>query len=220
MRTLGTINGEGFNCQIIEHSDGRVEFLADADIDADGANGQNNKIPAYNNTNTGSEHLANGGMAIKGGKVVGVTSWYKHIVICGRDGQPKQFPQGLIASKTSYHYPYFALDDPEAYVDSETIPYMVVPPMIITRTAGAVLGCACEALNTKTGKKSVGIVADTGPRTKVGEVSIQMARELGIPCSPRSGGTNSPIIKYTLWPGVKSTVNPVPLQRFNGKHIL
>jgi hypothetical protein len=41
MRTIGVIVNEGFSCKITEDSDGRVFFTADADIDADGANGQN-----------------------------------------------------------------------------------------------------------------------------------------------------------------------------------
>lgn len=39
-RILGTILGEGFTCDVHEGDDGRVHFVADADIDADGANGQ------------------------------------------------------------------------------------------------------------------------------------------------------------------------------------
>jgi flavin-dependent dehydrogenase len=40
-KILGTITDEGFTCTIHEDDDGRVHFVADADIDADGANGQN-----------------------------------------------------------------------------------------------------------------------------------------------------------------------------------
>ena len=45
--TLGTIVNEGYSCAIAQEQDGRVHFLADADIDADGANGQNNAPAAY-----------------------------------------------------------------------------------------------------------------------------------------------------------------------------
>jgi hypothetical protein len=41
-RVLGIITAENFACTIFEDSDKRVHYTADADIDADGANGQNN----------------------------------------------------------------------------------------------------------------------------------------------------------------------------------
>src|SRR5688572_16619339 len=130
MRVLGTITGEGFTCPIQEDDDGVVSYLADADIDADGANWQNGKVAAYMIWNKGSEHLANGGMGMAGGKVVGVQSWFRDIVILGSDGQPKEFPGGIIASKTAYRFPGAALDDPKAYVDSETVPYVCIPPLV------------------------------------------------------------------------------------------
>ena len=68
MRTIGTITNEGYSCQIIEDDDKRVHFSADADIDADGANGQNGGPPAYKADDSGTELLANGGMKIVNGK--------------------------------------------------------------------------------------------------------------------------------------------------------
>jgi hypothetical protein len=46
MRTLGTITNEGYSCVIREDDQLRVFFMADGDIDADGANGQNGGPPA------------------------------------------------------------------------------------------------------------------------------------------------------------------------------
>jgi len=63
-----------------------VHFLADADIDADGANGQNGALAAYKVDNSGSELLANGGMKIVNGRVVCAHSWARDIVILGDDG--------------------------------------------------------------------------------------------------------------------------------------
>src|SRR4051794_37994355 len=133
MKTIAVIQGAA-----ITYDDVRGRFRADADIDADGANGQNGKIAAYLANNKGSEDLANGGMGIRGGRVVGVASWYKDIVVLGDDGQPKVFPGGVIVSKTAYKFPSPAgisraewFQRPEAYVDSETVPYIVVPPAII-----------------------------------------------------------------------------------------
>ena len=209
-RLIEQITAEGFTADILEYPDGRVEFTADADIDADGANGQIGEKAAYMAGDAGSELLANGGMGMKNGAVVGVKSWYKDIVICGANGQPRMFPGGLVASKTSYvrhvigSNRAMAADDPSAYIDAETIAYIAIPPIIIAATKGAVMGCRTRVTNLANGKVSEGIVADVGPRTKVGEVSIQMARELGLDPSPRSGGVSTQTIRYEIWPGVVS----------------
>ena len=63
-RLLGTITAEGYACRILEDDDGRVHYMADADIDADGANGQHGGAAAYKVDDSGSELLANGGMKI------------------------------------------------------------------------------------------------------------------------------------------------------------
>lgn len=202
MRVLGRVNGEGFEGLIQEDRDSRVFFLGDADIDADGANGQHGAQAAYMVGDRGSELLGNGGMGMRGGRVVGVTDWYRDIVICDEKGMPVVFAGGVIASKTSYRFPGRDPRDPAAYVDSETVPYIVVPPIVRTDTKGKVLGCKCCVTHKATGRAVLGVVADIGPRNKVGEVSIEMARRLGLPHSPRIGGTSAPVILYELWPGV------------------
>lgn len=200
MRLLGVITNEGYSCQIFEDDDGRVHFTADADIDADGANGQNGGPAAYKFDDSGTEFLANGGMKIIAGKVVCAHAWARDIVILDTDNEPKIFPGGIIASTTWYRIPGKAATDPAAYVDSETIPYIVVPPLIIQQTAGIVRGC--KARITWNGKSVDCVVADRGPKGKVGEVSIAAARAIGLPESPKNGGTDEPQVLYELWPGV------------------
>lgn len=199
MKTLGKITGEGFLCIIRQQTDGRVYFTADADIDADGANGQCGQVAAYRSDNKGSEHLANGGMKIVQGKVVFAQDWGRQIVVLGKDNQPLVLKNGVIPSKTWYRHPGKAIDDPAAYVDSETVPYIVVPPLIVQAAVGVVRGCRARA--TWRGKVVDCVVADLGPRSKIGEVSIAAARALGLPSSPRSGGSNVPDVLYELWPG-------------------
>ncbi|WP_232924735.1 glycoside hydrolase family 75 protein [Pseudomonas cichorii] len=152
---------------------------------------------------TGTEYLANGGMKRVGGKVICAAHWARSIVILGSDNEPKIFPGGVIASTTWYRVPGKALDDPAAYVDSETVPYIVVPPLIVQKTVGVVRGCLARA--TWNGKSVDCVVADLGPKNRVGELSIALARELGINPSPRNGGLSKPEILYELWPGM-----PVP----------
>ncbi|MFN7899282.1 MAG: hypothetical protein ACK5N0_06390 [Synechococcaceae cyanobacterium] len=198
-RTLGTIQGEGFDCTIQEDPDGRVYFTADADIDADGANGQHGAPAAYRVDDSGSEALANGGMAKRGNTVVCAQSWARDVVITNPDGNPRVFPGGVIASKTWYQIPGRHADDPQAYVDAATVPYIVVPPVIIRKTQGVVRGCRARV---SLGSKSVEcVVADQGPSNRIGELSIAAAAALGLPSSPRNGGTEEPVVLYELWPG-------------------
>lgn len=197
---LGVIQNEGYSCDIFEDDDGRVHFTADADIDADGANGQNGKPAAYKSDDSGSEYLANGGMKIDGGKVVFAHPWGKDIVILDNGNEPKIFPGGVIASKTWYRVPGKDANDPAAYVDAETVPYIVVPSLIVKKTKGIVRGC--KARVTWKGKFVDCVVADLGPRGKIGELSIAAARAVGLPSSPRTGGASEPDVLYELWPGI------------------
>jgi hypothetical protein len=200
MRQIGTITNENFACTIFEDADGRVHFTADADIDADGANGQHGGQAAYMVDDAGSEFLANGGMKMVNGKVVCAKSWARSIVILGPDNEPKVFPGDIIASTTWYHAPGKAATDPSAYVDAETVPYIVVPPLVVQQTAGVVRGC--KARVSWKGMSVDCVVADKGPGGKIGELSIAAARALGLPHSPRHGGTEKPEVFYELWPGV------------------
>lgn len=199
-RILGKIAAEGFVCEIKEDPDGRVYFTADADIDADGANGQHGAVAAYKVDDTGSELLENGGMKIVDGRVICAESWARDIVILDTDNQPKVFPNSIIASTTWYRYAGKSRNDPTAYVDAETIPYIVVPPLIIQETTGVVRGC--KARVTYKGESVDCVVADRGPTGKIGELSIAAARALGINPSPRNGGTERPELFYELWPGI------------------
>lgn len=202
MKTLGTISNEGFTCTVFEDPrEGRVSFTADGDIDADGANGQHGAPAAYRVDDKGTEALANGGMARRNGKVICAHSWARDIVILDDDNEPKVFPGGVIASMSWYRHPGKRADDPEAYVDSETVPYIVVPPLIIQRTAGVVRGCRARVTNTRNDQSVDCVVADKGPRNKIGELSIAAARAIGIPSSPRNGGIEKPVLLYELWPG-------------------
>jgi len=197
---IGTIVGEGFTCVITEDADGRVHFVADADIDADGANGQAGGPPAYKADDSGTEYLANGGMKIESGKVICAHAWARSIVILDQDNEPKVFPGGVIASITWYRHPGKQADDPTAYVDAETVPYIVVPPIIVQKTKGIVRGC--RARITYKQKSVECVVADRGPGGKIGEISIAAARAVGIPSSPKNGGLIKAEVLYELWPGV------------------
>lgn len=200
-RILGTIEG----VKIREDDNDRVYYTANATIDADGSNAQSGARAAYMVNDKGTDYLANGGMKMRNGKVVCAHDWARDIVILGADNQPKVFPGGVIASMTWYRHQNLKKDDPKAYVDSETVPYVVVPPLIVQKTVGVVRGCAAKI--TYKGKTCVCVVADKGPSSKLGELSIAAARAIGIPSSPKSGGISDNSILYELWPGLAAVVN-------------
>jgi hypothetical protein len=128
---------------------------------------------------------------------------------------------GSFISKTAYRFPDVPSDSPYAYVDSATVPFIVVPPLIINAVGPVVLGCRARAKNQSNGRVVECMVGDVGPRTKLGELSIAAAAALGIPSSPRTGGTNSRIVMYELWPGQQAGVNGVTfrLQRRDGTYV-
>lgn len=196
---IGTISSDEFVASIMEDPDGRVHFIADADIDADGANGQNGEPWAYRVDDTGSEALVNGGMSREGSKVVCKHAWARDVVLVDVDNEPKVFPGGNIGSTTWYRDRTKLKSDPTSYVDAETVSYIAVPPIIVQRTKGIVRGCRARV--TYRGVSVECVVADLGPANKIGEISIAAARALGISASPRSGGVSGAHVLYELWPG-------------------
>ena len=86
------------------------------------------------------------------------------------------------------------------YVDSEAIPYIVLPGGHLGRAS---LGDYALVVNTANGKIVHAIAADAGPKHHVGEASIAVARALlgEAAANPRSGGTERAIIRYIVFPG-------------------
>jgi hypothetical protein len=201
-RTIGTITAQGFSSQIFEDAALRVFFTADADIDADGANGQHGEQAAYMVGDRGSEFLANGGMKMLGGKVVCAHAWARSIVLLDSDNEPKVFAGGIIASTTWYRDRNLAASDPASYVDAQTVPYIVVPPLIVTSVTGVVRGC--KARVTWKGRSVDCVVADLGPSNRIGELSIAAADALHMNSSPRNGGVAHQEVLYELWPGINA----------------
>jgi hypothetical protein len=89
--------------------------------------------------------------------------------------------------------------DPKRYVDSSTIPYVVLPSDVMTRLK-AKMGDFAVVIKSETRGLSHAIVADQGPKGQIGEGSIALAEALGIPSNPRSGGTSNGVL-YLVFPG-------------------
>src|SRR5262249_44774685 len=107
---------------------------------------------------------------------------------------------GYYVSKTSLQDTSKALTDPRRYVDSETIPYIVLPVGIIRQAGEPKLGDLAAVFNEGNGKLSSAIVADIGPSRRLGEGSISLATRLGLPSNPRTGGVQSGIA-MVVFPG-------------------
>lgn len=109
--------------------------------------------------------------------------------------------------------------DPRCYVDSNTVPYIAIPPELIK--LGVKLGDFCWV--SYAGKECGAIVADIGPRYKVGEGSISLAKKLGIPSSPKNGGTVAHVLYYVFvkskktpaWPVEVANIQETAMELFN-----
>lgn len=205
-KVLATVNGVKITLQ----DDGYVVFTAGMTIDGDGANGQVSGIGCYAPANSGLktwDYLANAG---EPGNYYGiVTKNGVPIIQSSTDPAP-----GYYVSPTRYMIKGKSQYDPFAYLDSETVPYSVTNPKIISGVGPIVMGCRATVTDLKTGKVVESIVGDSGPSGRAGEASMAMAKAMGVPWSPKNGGTSEKRFLYTFHPGVPAVVNGVtyPLQ--------
>ena len=94
-------------------------------------------------------------------------------------------------------------------IDAESVPYIVVPPLIRNGVPGVVMGCQARITHTHTRKSCLAVVADVGPRAKIGELSCEAARRIGLDGNPNHGGTDDPIVLYEIFPGQAAIVDGV-----------
>jgi hypothetical protein len=115
--------------------------------------------------------------------------------------------------KNSYHDPYYQSQTSLTYkgkpINANTVPYIVVPPMVRNEVEPVVMGCQAMVLNTLNGMNTAAVVADQGPTAKIGEASVECARRLGLPENPNSGGCDDNCIQYEIWPGIPATVDGI-----------
>ena len=181
-------------------SDGSYStMLAGMMIDGDGANGQSS-LPVYAPAGMAAlDYLRNAG---------GPGDWYGIVTHNGLgSGKPvvqgKDHPApGAFVSATSYEFPDFSRGDPRRYVDSAAVIYIVLPGHWRKEARGIVLGCRATVTDVRASTFVEAVVADFGPRGKLGEASIACAKAFQVPSSPKSGGTEEKRFRYQFWPGV------------------
>src|SRR5437763_12004900 len=177
---IGNIKGS----DIVEEDDGSVTFAAGAQLDGDGANGQFGEPPCYAPKSYAGKTLdvlANAG---------GPGNWFGVVTDTGEeDGHPVVQGSGdpcpgAFVSATSLHLPgkdgkLLPRSSPFKYVDSATVPFVVVPPMIIRGVAGVVMGCRAVVTNTKNGKSVESVVAVAALPYKLGALIMVCAKPIG-----------------------------------------
>jgi Fungal chitosanase of glycosyl hydrolase group 75 len=113
---------------------------------------------------------------------------------------------GYYVSMTSLQDNTKRYADPNRYVNSETVPFIAIPPKF---SPDFKLGDIALVVNKKNDKRCWAIFADTGPNGKIGEGSIYLAEQLGIKSSPKAGGASSDIV-YIL---IKNSGKGKPLTK-------
>lgn len=187
VEVIATIGGVRVRRRIGEKA---LFFVAGMRIDADGA------PRAYHPSGSppGLDFLANAGHP---GNFFGlVTDRHGNPVVqSAHDPAP-----GFFVSPTSLQNSDRADEDPRRYVNASAIPYIVLPALVRDR-GGARLGDFATVRRRSNGKLSHAIYADSGPAGKIGEGSIALAEALGLPPSPKHGGTNEKDIVYVVFAG-------------------
>jgi hypothetical protein len=158
-------------------------FKAGMHIDADGA------FTAYHpHPGKGLDYLANAG---RPGNWWGVVTHNakrsgKPVLQVSTDPAP-----GFYVSGTSLQDATKKNNDPTRYVNSEEIPFFVLPG---DSRIPATMGDFGYVVNMDTAMSSGCIFADVGPDKQIGEGSIALAKAVGIPSDPKGEGTNDKMI--------------------------
>ena len=166
---------------------GAVLFTAGMTIDADGAPN------AYGPRNKGLDYTAN---------ARGARGWVA--LVTNTKGQPviqrSGRYRGYYVSTTSLQQPNVRDPrNPKKYLDATRIPFIALPPDF-ARMYGIGLGDLAVVTNSANGRSAYAVYGDVGPRGRIGEGSIALARELKIPSSPRHDSALSGVT-YLVFPG-------------------
>lgn len=97
-------------------------------------------------------------------------------------------------------------------INAQTVPYAVIPLGILNLVKPIGLGCKVVCTHITTNKSAIGVLADLGPTRRIGELSPEMARRIGINPNSRFGGEDRRLIKYEIFLGVPAVVDGITYQ--------
>ncbi len=187
---------QGFN--VYNHNpSGATMYKAKMYIDADGS------PRAYGPNNSGLDWTANAGST---------GNWWG--VVADNNGNPilqsssDPYP-GMYVSTTSLVNSSYSSTNPLRYVNSEAVPFFVLPSAVVT-LGGIHIGDIGYVYNTLTGLGCYAIYADGGPSGSLGEGSIYLANQIGVNSNARTGGTSSAIIDYIIFPNSGAGQGTIP----------
>lgn len=162
-------------------------FKSGAMVNADGSPN------CYGPDNSGIDYTANGGTP--GGDWWGGPVNSTGMPLIQKIYEPSP---GMYVCGTALVIPGYADSIQYRYVDSEAIPFFVLPG---GHNNDARLGDVGLVYNSVNGANCYGIYADVGPKDKIGEISLRMAEALDLNANPKSGGTKEKTIVTLVFPG-------------------
>lgn len=110
---------------------------------------------------------------------------------------------GLYVSTTAYVYGGYSHTDPRRYVDSEKVPFIVIPGPVRKACQGICKGCLAVMIDKHQDIRLRCVVADIGPSDHLGEASIACAKHFGINPDPKKGGSSDHTRwEYHCFPGI------------------
>jgi len=186
-RTAQLIFGAGNYIFQLDDKPGPLFWTSRLHVDADGSG------RAYhpNGSPPGLDYLANAGSQAHGWWGIAVGPSGKPYVQSEQDPNP-----GFYISTTALEDYGLPRSNPARYVDSEKVPFFVLPSK---PHFGASLGDLAMFFNLETGAKSWAIYADIGPANQIGEGSIKLNENLGLCADPKTGGTEKESIATVLF---------------------
>lgn len=190
---------------VYQDADGSVHWVGEMTIDADGC------PRSYGPEGTEPlDYLANAGYPNDPDDPYGPGNWWGVVTDgSGRiyvqkadDARKSPWPKYFL-STTAYLVAGYDKYDARRYVDSEHVPFGVVPGNVRTSIPPKFMGCKMVITDKKTGKELTCVCADVGPSSHLGECSIAAAEYFGISGDPKSGGSSDKTRwHYRCYPGV------------------
>jgi len=110
-------------------------------------------------------------------------------------GENDPYP-GYYVSTTSLQNFKYKEEDPRRYVDSEKVPFFVLPLDESKKMDGVKLGDFGVVWNRRKNIHNYCIIADIGPRNQIGEGSVSLAKNLGINSDAKVGGQSKEVVFY------------------------